>query len=168
MTRLYNSGPKRLKNFDYSSCMSYFVTIDVKDFVPFFGKVVNKKVYLSPEGLIARNSWYEIPNAFQNVRLDEFIVMPDHVHGILTIRNRNRAKNEEFIHNDGGFSGNANPMCRLTLGTMIRWYKARCTREIREREPTFSWLPRYYEFIIWNRQQFRNYSNYIRTNPLRY
>ena len=75
----------RLKEYDYSSPGEYFVTICAYDYKCIFGEVINDEVRLSQEGEIARQRWLEIPEHFHNTALDEFIIMPNHVHGMIII-----------------------------------------------------------------------------------
>jgi len=75
----------RLKNYDYSSPGAYFVTLCTKRKGNIFGEVVNGIVNLNEYGLIARKFWLEIPEHYNNVEIDAFVVMPDHVHGIIVI-----------------------------------------------------------------------------------
>jgi hypothetical protein len=75
----------RLKEYDYSFPGWYYVTICTKDFIPWFGAVKNGKVDHNPLGNIAVKYFYEIPNHFKNTELDEFIIMPNHGHGIIII-----------------------------------------------------------------------------------
>jgi REP element-mobilizing transposase RayT len=75
----------RLKNYDYSSPGAYFVTLCTKRKGNIFGEVVDGIVNLNEYGLIARKFWLEIPEHYNNVEIDAFVVMPDHVHGIIVI-----------------------------------------------------------------------------------
>jgi len=75
----------RLKNYDYSSPGAYFVTLCTKRKGNIFGEVVDGIMYLNEYGLIARKFWLEIPEHYNNVEIDAFVVMPDHVHGIIVI-----------------------------------------------------------------------------------
>jgi len=75
----------RLENWDYSSEGFYFLTLTCKNKEHFFGKIENKTMNLSDIGSIAFQFWMEIPNHFSHVRLDEFVIMPDHIHGILIV-----------------------------------------------------------------------------------
>ncbi len=73
----------RLKDYDYSSAGAYFVTICTHDKECWLGDVVNSEMVLSEIGQIAKALWLEIPQHFENAILDDFIIMPNHVHGIL-------------------------------------------------------------------------------------
>ena len=81
----YRIESARLKNWDYSSPGYYFITICTKNREFYFGDVKNNKMILSPMGKIAYDYWLKIPEHFPHVASDEFIVMPNHVHGILKI-----------------------------------------------------------------------------------
>ena len=82
----YRIGSKRLKGFDYSSPGKYFITICIKNKITYFGKIENEEMILSELGEIAEKFWLEIPDHFPSIELDEFIIMPDHMHGIIIIR----------------------------------------------------------------------------------
>ena len=78
----------RLPQWDYRSPSGYFVTLCTKYRKCFFGDVSNGKLQLSTIGHIARRCWQEIMNHCQSVRIDEYVVMPNHIHGILVIERR--------------------------------------------------------------------------------
>jgi putative transposase len=81
----YRIESTRYRGYDYSSPGKYFITICTKNKIPYFGNVENGKMILSELGIIAENFWREIPDHFPNIKLDEFIIMPDHIHGIIII-----------------------------------------------------------------------------------
>lgn len=81
----YRSESARLQNWDYGSNAAYFITICTQNREHFFGEITNGKMKVSPAGAIAHVLWYEIKNYTKNVDLGEFVVMPNHVHGILII-----------------------------------------------------------------------------------
>ncbi len=97
----YRIASTRLQHWDYGWKAAYFVTICTQGRECFFGEVVNGKMNLSGIGIIADILWHEIKNHAQNIELGEFVVMPNHVHGIL-ILNGNDGKN------DGNDNGNGN------------------------------------------------------------
>ena len=75
----------RLKDWDYSKEGCYFLTICCMERKPFFGRIENNKMHLSDIGSIASQFWMEIPNHFAHIRLDEFVIMPNHLHGIIIL-----------------------------------------------------------------------------------
>ena len=83
----YRVESARLRNWDYSANGYYYITICTKDRIYYFGDIINDEMILSKIGNMASQYWQEIPNHFPFVRLDEFIIMPNHVHGIVVIDN---------------------------------------------------------------------------------
>lgn len=81
----YRNESIRLKNWDYGSNASYFITICTSNRVNYFGEIKNGKMQVSPAGAIAHVLWFEIKHHAKNIELGEFVVMPNHIHGILTL-----------------------------------------------------------------------------------
>ncbi len=84
----YRIPSARLAGWDYSHPGSYFITTCTKNRKHFFGEIIDGEMHLNEIGVIADNSWAEIPDHFENITLGEFIIMPNHVHGIITINDR--------------------------------------------------------------------------------
>ena len=85
ITCMRNRKSIRLKNYNYSSKGFYFVTICTKDRKCFFGQIENNILQLSDIGELAKIFWNEIPQHFPNTELGEFVIMPNHIHGIIQI-----------------------------------------------------------------------------------
>ncbi len=83
----YRNESIRAQWWDYGWAAAYFVTICTKGRIPYFGEIQNGKMDLTPTGAIADVLWYEIKNHAHDVELDAFVVMPNHVHGILVLKN---------------------------------------------------------------------------------
>jgi putative transposase len=97
----YNPKSNRLQNYDYSSNWWYFITICTKNKEHYFGKIQNGKMILNEYGKIIEKYFLEIPQHFINVVLDEYIIMPNHIHGILiinNINNNNNCKDVAMLH----------------------------------------------------------------------
>ncbi|MBX3043464.1 MAG: hypothetical protein KIT33_05120 [Candidatus Kapabacteria bacterium] len=86
---MFNRKRNRLKDFDYSNDGYYFVTICTQNREEFFGKIKNGKMILNEYGAIVEKCWFDLPNHYKNCLLDEFIIMPNHIHGIVIIENYN-------------------------------------------------------------------------------
>jgi putative transposase len=126
--------------------------------------------------------------------LDQFVVMPNHIHGIIIInktkldfhsgihvetqliaslRESNASNASNSIHtkttitsnNNGGFAGEMNPMFHENISRIIRWYKGRCSFEIRKITTDFGWQTRFYDHIIRNDWSYKNIQKYIENNP---
>jgi REP element-mobilizing transposase RayT len=89
MSELHHRRSIRLKGYDYSKAGLYFITIVTQDMACLFGDIKNGKMILNDGGRIAHKSWMEIPDHFPNTKLDEFVIMPNHVHGIIQIIENN-------------------------------------------------------------------------------
>lgn len=183
----YRIPSSRLQTWDYGTNGAYFITICTQNREHFFGVVQNGTMQLSETGKIAEQLWIEIPNQFPFIELGNFVVMPNHVHGLLIINKivspsvETRfiaSKNIESIDNketrliaslpnkNGGFSGDKNPMLNDTISKIIRWYKGRCTFECRKINSDFGWQSRFYDHIIRNSKSFDIIQNYIFENPM--
>jgi putative transposase len=179
----YRISSARLKNWDYGSNAPYFVTICTGNKISYFGNIQEGQMHLSDLGQLASKYWLEIENKFPFVVLDHFVVMPNHVHGIINIakdgrdaiyRVSNGAENTDAINRVstdrriGGITGNNNPMLHESLPRFIHWYKGRCTFEMRKTYTKFSWQPRYHEHVIRNEESYLKIAEYIQNNPLRW
>jgi putative transposase len=153
----YRVETVRLGAWDYSSPGYYFVTICTAGKHCWLGDIVGAKMVLSDLGRAARDCWVAIPDHFPFVTLEESIVMPNHVHGIITIGPDKRpAKNGKF-----------GPQSR-NLGSIIRGYKIGVKKYATEHGLAFEWQPRFYEHVIRSEESLAKIKNYIVTNPARW
>lgn len=168
----YRISSARLQSWDYSNSGVYFITICTQDRHHFFGHIHNQEMQLSEVGRLAAQFWYEIPNHFPMVELGNFVVMPNHVHGILIIDNSQIPVETRLIaslHGEiGGFSGDKNPMLGNSISKIVRWYKGRCSFECRKIQSNFAWQSRFHDHIIRNSKSFDTIQNYIEQNPLKW
>lgn len=98
----YRVPSARLSSWDYGTPGGYFVTICTKDRVHCLGNIAEGIMQLSAIGIIVERFWQEIPEHYENVRIDEYVVMPNHIHGILFIERR--LDNDDGKNNNGYFS----------------------------------------------------------------
>ena len=135
-----NRKLNRLKDYNYSQDGYYFITICTKNRDESFGKIKNNEMILNEIGTITQKCWLEISQHFPNVLLDEFIIMPDHVHGIIIIQNDIIATNVTTNH------------------------------EIRNRHACslqgFTWQKSFYDHIIRNDNSLNKIRDYIKNNPI--
>ena len=94
----YRIPSTRLPHWDYAGSSAYFVTICTRNREYYFGRIVNGTMLLSPIGKLADECWQDIPNHTRNVELDAFMVMPNHVHGIIILNDTDDDKNVEPRH----------------------------------------------------------------------
>lgn len=86
----YRIPSARLQTWDYGWDGAYFITICTKNRINYFGRITNRKMELSHIGIVADILWYEIKNHAERLELGAFVVMPNHVHGILILNNNDR------------------------------------------------------------------------------
>jgi REP element-mobilizing transposase RayT len=183
----YRPDSIRLKEWDYRSPGWYFLTMLTKDRRHFLGEIRSGIMGLSETGCMAYRNWAAIPDHFEHVRLDAFIVMPNHVHGLIGIMNW-PVGSVETRHGvslqDGGYGvfmrdndvspqkGNkikfGNPKSG-SISTIVNHYKGSVTREARKRDDhDFAWHPRFHDHIVRNDHAFNRIQDYIINNPLKW
>jgi putative transposase len=162
----YRIESARKPHWDYTLPGWYFVTICTRGKRPHFGQVVNATVNLSSIGEYADACWKEIPQHHQHAGIDEFIVMPNHMHGIVIIGGPERLpemrKRERFkqVAELNAVRPKAN-----SLGTIVGSFKSAVTRWCVARHMEFEWQPRFHDRIIRGRSSLKAIREYIRDNP---
>ena len=179
----------RLKGYDYSQAGAYFITICVMGRQHLFGQVVNKEMILNQLGQIAYNEWLNTPQLRPNVSLDVFVIMPNHIHGIILINDMDAPgkgeSNSPLILNEPSTPQMNSPLilnepdtgeCNSprrefkspsnNIGAIIRGYKSSVTKQINSLNyDSFAWQRNYYEHIIRNDLAYQRISAYIINNP---
>ncbi len=156
----------RLRGYDYSEPGEYFVTICTKYRARILGDVVDGAMRLSEAGRIVASCWKEIPAHFPNTRCDVFQIMPNHVHGIIEIRNSVRAQHAAPLQGQQQIKvGRPVPG---SLGAIVRSFKSAVTKCIHERGVSRGkiWQRNYYDRIIRTDVEYYFVERYIRLNPL--
>ncbi|MCB0647804.1 MAG: hypothetical protein KDC49_14140 [Saprospiraceae bacterium] len=175
----YRNESARAQWWNYGWNAAYFVTICTKNRDHFFGRISDGIMVLSEIGVHAWNCWHEIPQHFPFVILGEFVVMPDHVHGIIIIQKNDAIGTVIETQNFASLSqtplqyhdwDGKTPMNHFgpqsqNLASIIRGYKIGVTKNARLINSTFQWQPRYHDHIIRNDEEFQRISNYIANNP---
>jgi REP element-mobilizing transposase RayT len=152
----------RLKDYDYSQPGEYFLTICTNNHECIFGNIIHEEMKLSTEGTIAQRCWEEIPKHFSNVQLDEYIIMPNHIHGIL-ILTESMVGTRHAVSLREQF---AKPIIG-SVPTIVRSFKSAATKRIHEIRNTPSlpvWQGRFFERIIRNDKELYNIREYIFNN----
>ncbi|RME47185.1 MAG: transposase [Caldilineae bacterium] len=184
----------RLKGYDYTQPGAYFITICTHDRAHLFGEVVDGEMRLNALGEIARQCWTAIPDHFPHAALDEFVIMPNHVHGIIWIVDVVGANNHSPDHHSPASVGanndspnhhspanvgakNFSPLqstarprgTSKTIGSMVRGFKIGVTKWARQNTDVYTvWQRNYYEHIIRHDRALHAIRQYIADNPLRW
>jgi len=182
----YRIPSARAAWWDYGNDAAYFITICTAERIHYFGEIHHGEMVLSAIGEITQQCWHEIPNQFPFAKLDAFVIMPNHIHGILSIHRRdainrvsgdnegdaihrkdaiNRVSTDNVGNVIGGITGENNPMLSDNLARIIRWYKGRTTFFARKIHADFTWQTRYWDHIIRNDDEYVRIKTYIETNP---
>lgn len=185
----YRIPSTRLQNWDYGSNAMYFVTLCTQRRICYFGEIHNKIMKLSPSGAIADELWYEIKNHATNIELGEFVVMPNHVHGIIMINGDNdQIAGDNTVETTHALSlphalsipPSTDPPPKTigqqrfqhqgknTLSSIIGSYKSAVSKQIHRLGFEFDWQSRFYDRIIRNDTAFRKISEYIVNNPVKW
>ncbi|MEH2311399.1 MAG: transposase [Nostoc sp.] len=163
----------RLKGYDYTQLGAYFITICTKARQCLFGNVVNGEMQLNSLGHIAFNCWQAIPDHFPHIELDTFVVMPNHLHGILIITDKPVgaqhccALNQHLTHNIEKFG---KPI-RGSISTVISSYKGVVSKGINiiwQTKGQSIWQRNFYEHIGREEKSLDNIREYILNNPQRW
>ena len=161
----------RLRGYDYSKAGAYFVTICTQNRVCLFGDIVDGKMVLNEYGKIIADSWQWLATQYDHVELDEWVIMPNHMHGIIVIV-------DDRTGGTGGTGGSrctggsrTAPTLRKPIGRLIGAFKTVSTKhinQIRNTPGTNLWQRNYYEHIVRNENELNRIRQYIIDNPVKW
>jgi len=149
----------RLRGFNYSQSGYYFITICTKNKEEWFGRIENEEMILNKYGKIVSQCWYDLPNHYSNCSLGSFVIMPNHVHGIIMINDKNAVGN------------GLKPFPTHGLSEIMRGFKTFSSRKINEAVENgnrFQWQKSFYDHVIRNEKSLDNLRQYIQNNPLKW
>ncbi len=179
----YHRRSIRLKGYDYSQAGIYYVTIVTQGRECIFGEIVNKEMILSSYGEIVQKWWDDILVHFPNVEILAFVIMPNHVHGVIFITDTHRGEiishcdnpNQNMINDETidveiqGQGRGTLPLRRPTLGQVVGYFKYQSTKDMNaldnKRVISKFWQRNYYERIIRNEKELKQKTDYILDNP---
>jgi REP element-mobilizing transposase RayT len=147
----------RLKDYDYSRPGAYFLTFVLRDRRRLFGEILDGEMRLSAPGNMVQSVWLHLGDRYPGIQLDEFVIMPDHFHGIVHFT-----------------EGESKAVPRLDLFQLVHRFKSLTTAKYRHGVATLGW-PRfrgrlwqrdYYEHVVRGREELDRIRRYIRLNPL--
>jgi putative transposase len=159
----------RLRSHDYSAAATYFVTMNVFGRAPLFGSIRGQGIVLNEYGMIAEEEWRRCKHLRSEVDLGTFVIMPNHLHGIVTIAphavTRSRANCEGTRAHRPGLH-----RCPRSLGALVAGFKSSTTKRInllRSSPAATVWQRNYHEHVIRNDKELAAISEYILNNPLK-
>jgi REP element-mobilizing transposase RayT len=161
----------RLTGFDYSAPGSYHITICTHARECLFGEITNGLMQANAHGEVALTCWHSIPSHFPNVRLDAFVVMPNHIHGIIVIDGIvAETRDVEATHASPLPNVPRGPQ-QASIGAIVGSYKSAVTRRVNAMRGTPGWpvwQRNYYEHVIRDEDEFYRIVAYIEENPRRW
>lgn len=185
----------RLQGYDYSQAGLYFITICTHDRLPLFGEIVDGEMQLNELGMVADEEWRKTERIRSHIVLHEFVIMPNHVHGIIQLVGAHGMR-PDYIRPDGTHphesadsdeqpgrvqlgrvqrAPTAPPTSTVqrapTVGDVVRGFKSSVTKRLNAITGTSGqrfWQRNYYEHIIRNEVAYLAIADYIQTNPQRW
>ena len=186
----YRIASARAQWWNYGWNGAYFITICTQNREHFFGEIVGGKINLSNTGVIADIFWHEIPTHAPFVKLGDFMVMPNHIHGILILDKPDRGNGTdadvETLHatslrkqrqpqspDPDHPSAKNEQMAAIspkpnTISTIIRSYKSAVSKHATRLNLPNGWQTRYHDHIIRDDAEYQRISDYIIQNPSRW
>ena len=180
----------RLKGYDYSQAGAYFVTICVQNRVCLFGNIVDGKMMLNNAGRMVDIVWNGIPQYYSGIGIDTFQIMPNHIHGIITIVGAGPRACPDNGQSHNGQSQNGQPFdgqpfdgqpqgvapTGLSLPDVVHRFKTMTTKQYIDGVKQLNWRPfnkrvwqrNYFEHIIRDEKDYNRICEYIKNNPLKW
>ena len=142
----------RLRGYDYRDPGAYFVTICTDERRYLFGEIIDDEMHLNDIAQAVQWIWNAMPERFPTIELDQYVIMPNHIHGIIVLHAYEGAMN-----------------CAPTLGLILRTFKALATRYLHAAGATdFAWQRNYHEHIARKEGNLNGIRQYIIDNPIRW
>jgi REP-associated tyrosine transposase len=164
----------RLKGYDYSQPGYYYVTLCIDERRRLFGDVIDGEMHLSDCGQVAHTIWSGLPQYFPGVEIDQFVIMPNHLHGIVVLSGGSTHIGESgdaTTRDDTVKHSMPMPMSgpAPTLGQIIRKFKALTSYSLHKAGfAEFAWQERYIEHVVRNPPDLKRIREYIANNPTRW
>lgn len=179
----------RLKNYDYAGAGAYYVTVVTQARVCLFGGIINGEMQLNEAGCLVQRAWNDLPNHYTNASLGAFVIMPNHVHGVIVLSDvkgmaaqAERAEKAGLrpaptpAHTPASIRASASITARAearpsrihALPEIIRAFKSFSARRINENRNNIGgsiWQRNYYEHVIRNEEELNGICEYIAANP---
>jgi len=177
--KIHHRRSIRLKGYDYSQPGAYFITLCTHNRECLFGNIVDGEMVLNEYGILVKNEWLRTSEIRPNVIVDEFIIMPNHLHGIFIINDDGcgatcrgvspyAPKPAPYINTP---NTNIFKSPSKTIGAIIRGFKSITTKQINQLRNTHNksvWQRNYYEHIVRNESSLNKIRKYITNNPMKW
>lgn len=170
--KIHHRRSIRLMGYDYSQPGLYFITLCTHNRAYLFGEIKEGKMILNKYGVIAEKAWLKTESIRDNLKIDAFVIMPNHVHGIIQIvRTNSNSPQRNTPHQETPQPKTLFKSPSKTIGAIIRGYKATVTKQIHNSSGQYGtpvWQRNYYEHIIRNDNDYQHIYDYIIDNPAKW
>ena len=164
----YRIQSMRLKEYDYAQCGGYFITICAKNREHYFGKIQNGKMITNELGKNVEFFWRQIEELHDFIILDEFIIMPNHIHGILFITSVG-ARQWRVPTGTTAIKPQFGKLPKKSISSVVNHFKGAAKKWANgNNNKFFAWQANFYDHIIRNEKSLDKIRKYIRDNPLRW
>jgi REP element-mobilizing transposase RayT len=160
----------RLQGYDYTNPGAYFITVSTWNRECLFGGIVNGLMKVNEYGEIVRDEWVRTEDVRPNISLDEFVIMPNHFHGILFINDDGRYTSRGTLQRAPTVERFGKPVSN-SIPTIVRLFKSTTTKQInliRNHPGMPVWQRNYYEHVVRNEKELFKIRKYIKDNPLQW
>ena len=172
----YRINSSRLNNWDYSIPWWYYVTICTKNMNFWFGEVKQGEMILSGAGKIVKEEWGRSKTIRENVDLDYYVIMPNHIHGIIIIHAVettrgvvSKSESEPLLNDETSHRLVSTTIKPNSLGSIVGQFKSIVTKRVRSSGyKNFAWQLGFYDHIIRNEKDLHRIRTYIKNNPLKW
>jgi len=168
----YRIPSTRAKWWDYRSSAPYFITICTKNMKHLFGIIKDGEMHLNQLGTFAHNCFEEIPDHFPFAQIINFVIMPNHVHGLIQIHKSVESIDPELNPDPDATYRSVKDESKAiispkkgSLASIVRSYKSAVTKYANENNIPFGWQGRFHDHIVRNDGQLKRISEYISNNP---
>jgi REP element-mobilizing transposase RayT len=161
----------RLPGCDYSLPGFYFITICTYQRECLFGEIKEGQMFLNENGKIVEQEWFKTPEIRKEIILDEFIIMPNHIHGIILINDQNTENNNIIVSSVGAKGSSPLRMQPKSISSFVSGFKSSVTTQINTLRQTPGnpvWQRNYFEHIIRNDTVLQKIREYIINNPIKW
>ena len=161
----------RLKNYDYAEAGAYLVTVCIERRECLLGEIIDGQMAVNEWGQVAGEVWEQIAERWPTVDLDVSVVMPNHTHGIVILRDEGQAGEEGSDGTEGGGTPPLQIRAKPTLGAVVAYWKYQTSKRInaaRQTPGTRVWQRNFHDRIIRSEEMLDNTRAYITHNPARW
>ena len=158
----------RLRDYDYSQAGGYFITICTYNREYLFGHVINYHMALNETGRIVRQWWLKLEDRFTNVKLENYVVMPNHIHGIIMVPEK---ENEVGAIHELPLRSGMIPRRQMLIPKVVGYFKMNSAKYVNRLRGVIGislWQRNYYEHIVRNESELSRIREYIQNNSLKW